>query len=133
MADQEKTVSQIMRVITITPGDTLSSIAAQYYGDESLASELAAVNGIAINAILTVGTKVHVPRRVTFAKKRLPHKPAGLGDDPVMIDPSVQSGVPLVTVTGTMPWYLQPHTWIIAGVGVVLAYLLLTPKKTRRN
>jgi LysM repeat protein len=128
----EKNVSQMQRIVIIKPGDTLSSIAAQYYGDERLADDLARVNGIAINAILTVGTKVRVPRRVTFERKRLAHQP-GLGDTATDFPPS-SGELPTMTMTAApAAWYQMPSIWVALGVGAVLAYLLLTPKKTRKK
>lgn len=133
-ADGEK-ISNMVRTVVVKPGDTLTSIAAQFYDDESLAADLANINGIATSAILTIGKRIKVPHRAIFTRKRLPYRAAvaGLGDDPVVIDPSVQSGVPLVTVTASRPWYLQTQTWVIVGVGAVLAYILLQQKKKNRK
>lgn len=120
----EKTVSQLSRVIVVKPGDTLSSIAAQFYDDESLCDALANANGIARSAILTAGTKIKVPHRASFAKKRLPHHPNHkLG--------AVGEPLTEVTVTGIEPWYLNKNFWMGMAGGAFLTYLLFNSKKIK--
>lgn len=109
-------MSKRERIAIIRPGDTLQSLAAQYYEDASLASYLAQVNGTAVNAILTVGARIRVPERV----QTLP----ALGDVP---GPAPATLAPVVT-TGSIPWYAHKLFWIGAAGGVVLAWFLMSQK-----
>jgi LysM repeat protein len=62
----------VAKVVTYTarPGDTAESIAADYYGNRSLALFIAEGNGLAHDAKLRPGQKVHIPTAFRYRVRR---------------------------------------------------------------
>lgn len=119
----EKTVSPMRRTVIVKPGDTLQSIAAHFYGDDALASELARVNGIAVSAILTAGENVRVPHRAQLRRPALTHQVGALPTDVPVFEPA-PGQLPEVVATGVKPWWMNKTLWIGAAAGVALAFVL---------
>lgn len=123
--ETEPNIAFFSRTHVVMPGDTLKTLAKQYYDDESLAADLANVNGIAEHAILTAGSKIKIPHK---AKLRRPLVKQ-LGDINTDNPQTPQTQVDTITVTAEKPWYLKPTTWILFAAGFGLAYFLLGKKK----
>lgn len=51
------------KIVVVSPGDTLSSIAERYYGSPSYAAKLARFNGITNPDLLRVGERLEAPSR----------------------------------------------------------------------
>jgi LysM repeat protein len=116
---EDRVVSRISRIVVVKPGDTLQTLAREHYEDESLAADLARVNGTAINAILIAGSKVKLPHR---SRLRAPIAKRELGATP-------ETEIETVTVTAQETWW-RPYTPIIAGLlGFGLAWILTNRKK----
>lgn len=114
----DKVRNLFTRVHSVAPNDTLATIAKNFYGDEKFADDLARVNGVASNAILTIGRRIKVP---PLAKLTQPivQRIGALADGN---DFPVQDTPPIVA---TRPFYMNPMFYAGLTAGAALAYILL--------
>lgn len=118
-------------VYTVKAGDSLSKIAAAFYGDPMQYVRIAQANGLDPNRVLPVGTKLRVPQagsvdaegttieEVQVTAQRLP-APAS-PRVPAQITP---------TETVTLPaWLLDWRVWVGGTVLVIGLYLAFSDRK----
>lgn len=113
---------------TVKPGDSLSKIATQWYGDLGEVNRIAARNSISPQHILYIGQRLVLPATVASGETPSAGPASPGGSVPVDYDGAVIETV-TTTATRLVPWYKDWRYLAAIGVGVGLVWFVASRKR----
>lgn len=127
-------VAAVETLYRVAAGDSLSKIAAKFYGDGNLYTEIARLNNLNPTATLYIGQPLRLPsvqkeelEEVQVTAQHLPVATTPLSPGGSKIDPTTH--IETVTVSAYVWW--KDWRWYAAGTGIV--FLLLYLNKGKRS
>lgn len=133
----------------VKPGDTLSKLAIQFYGDMNRWRELAAVNGIENPNLIRVGQQLNIPGLSTIqegADYMYPSNATTALPTGITRNAAGELVIPITRSLPTDPQPVQAATMapaglldmlkrpaVLAALGLVTVLALMRPKRRRRS
>lgn len=110
---------------TVSVGDSLSKLAAKFYGDSALYPKIAERNNLNANSILMIGQRIIIPPLQSEALEEVQVTAQRL---PVPGEPDVQNTIETVTTTASV-WYKDWRYWAGIGLGLGVVWYLTKGKR----